>query len=207
MAYEYPTWESADRDLPSCRLTRRFVVSTVAVGDRDVVGREKARVCEVFGDEVVQDTEHIGAPAIHRGSVGRGGEVSTVLLEWVVEPAGKGVVSLVAAEAFKRLMRRLREVGARPGPLISAGMAGALAVAEIGDVGHHLVLEGVFEPAEFRESAPTELNYVGIEPWIVVLAVPGARCRNLVVVGPEGEIVNVTRIPMSETEVHYFPPH
>lgn len=104
--WEEPTWATADRSQAWCRLTLRLVVTSSELNNWD--GERDARevVETAYGADVLAADPYVGAPTLRLGSIGRGGELSTVLLEWIVEPAAKGVVGLAAAQSLKRLIER-----------------------------------------------------------------------------------------------------
>jgi hypothetical protein len=84
-------------------------------------------------------------------------------------------------------------------------MAVLLAIAHVEGTGESgpLQVETADETTTIAGREPSESNYVGYEPWIVMLV--SRSTRYIVVVTPNGEIAGSLAIPMSEAEVHYLP--
>lgn len=69
-----------------------------------------------------------------------------------------------------------------------------------------LVLEAAEEPSAIAGWPTPEPNYVGLEPWVVLLRSRDARTRFVVVVESHGEILGCMKTPMNEFESLYFDP-
>ena len=69
-----------------------------------------------------------------------------------------------------------------------------------------LLLEAAEEPSAIAGQPTQELNYVGLEPWIVLLRSQDGLTRFVVIVEAHGEILGCLMAPMNEWERHYFDP-
>jgi hypothetical protein len=154
----------------------------------------------------------LGKATLVRGEIGRGSSAEMAIVEWLLEPIVKGVVSLVAAAAAKRIWRRARhgEEGSGEEPrfvLVNRGTAILLAAAAVketfGEEGE-LLLEAAEEPSAIAGRPTMEPNYVGLEPWVVLLRSEDARTRYIVVVQADGDILGCLKTPMNEWESLYF---
>jgi hypothetical protein len=67
-----------------------------------------------------------------------------------------------------------------------------------------LLLEAAEEPSAIAGRATMEPNYVGLEPWVVLLRSQDARTRYVVVVEAHGGILGCLKTPMNEWESLYF---
>jgi hypothetical protein len=67
------------------------------------------------------------------------------------------------------------------------------------------VLEAVEEPSAITGRRSPEANYVGIEPWIVLLVDVGAQARYVVAVASDGQILASMRLPFQKLEGYYYP--
>jgi hypothetical protein len=88
------------------------------------------------------------------------------------------------------------------------GAAAALAVAEVAErfeERDRLEIEAVEEPASIAGQSVSELSYVGVEPWVVLLRNRERKVRYLVVVAPHWEILGALKTPMGEFEHVYLP--
>lgn len=84
-------------------------------------------------------------------------------------------------------------------------MAVLLAIAHVhasGELGP-LRVEAAEETTTIAGRTPSERNYVGYEPWIVLLV--SRTTRYLVIVSANGDIAVSLAVPMSDAEVHYLP--
>lgn len=148
--------------------------------------------------------------------MGRGGESWVAVIQWLGEAITDGVVDLAVAAALAKALQRLRqwqyERQSRGEPAsiaISRGAAGLAAAAyiptEFGETGS-MLLEAIEEPSSIAGEEVTELSYVGLEPWIVLLRNDGAAVRYLVVVMPEGTISGALRVPFLPFESLFLRP-
>jgi hypothetical protein len=167
-----------------------------------------------YGPWLLEEDPELGIPTLLQGGMGRGAEGVMPVVEWLLEPAAKGVVSLIAAAAAKRVWAKVRSGGDEPGPepeqprvLVNRGTAVLLAAdavrEEFGEESD-LLLEAAEEPSAIAGHPTPELNYVGIEPWIVLLRSHDGLRRFIVVVDPHGGILGSMKTPMGEWEQHYF---
>jgi hypothetical protein len=173
---------------------------------------EKALRKEV-GDWLFDDHDQLGRGEPVSGSAGRGASAWIPVVEWVALHAAGGVVSAAAAMAFKAVWQRAkggpRQGGAVRRLMVSRGGAAALAVAEIGlrfSDRDRLEIEAVEEPSSISGGGVSELSYVGLEPWVVLLRNREARIRYLVIVGPDGEILGALNTTMNGFEELFLPP-
>lgn len=67
-----------------------------------------------------------------------------------------------------------------------------------------LQLEAAEEPSEIAGNTTDELNYVGLEPWVVLLRNPDTLRRYFVVIAPTGDVLGCIQTRMHEWETHYF---
>ncbi len=68
-----------------------------------------------------------------------------------------------------------------------------------------MVLEAVEEPSSIAGRESPEMNYVGIEPWIVFLVDVRAQVRYVVAVSSDGQIMGSVRMPFQKLEAYYYP--
>ena len=169
-------------------------------------------VARDYGSWLFDEDPQLGRPTLVHGALGRGASGSMPVVEWLLEPAAKGVVSLVAAAAAKRVWDRIRSRGDESRPrtvLVNRGTAVLLAAdavrEEFGQEGD-LLLEAAEEPSAIAGQPTQELNYVGLEPWIVLLRSQDGLTRFVVIVEAHGEILGCLMAPMNEWERHYFDP-
>jgi hypothetical protein len=92
---------------------------------------------------------------------------------------------------------------------VSRGLAASLAADDVaeafGEPGP-LVVEAVEEPSSIAGWEVTELSYVGIEPWIVLLLNVERQARYIVVVNPDGQIAGRLATPLLEWEPMFLHP-
>lgn len=122
----------------------------------------------------------------------------------------------MVAAAFVKVLQRLREwQGQRkeeeePALIeISRGAAALLAAARVGEeFGEQgtLAIEAVEEPSSIAGNEVTELSYVGVEPWIVLLRNDERRTRYIVVVMPDGRLTGTLRVPFVAFEELFLRP-
>jgi len=168
-----------------------------------------------IGDWALDDEqEEIGRPQALSGSTGRGAAGLAAVLEFVAIKAAGGVIATAAGMAFKtflaRVKRERRHDNERAiGLNVSRGGAAYLAIAEVAE--HHepsewFEVEAVEEPSSIAGANASELSYVGLEPWIVLLRNPERTYRYIVVVASNGEVEGVSKSAISEWERLLFLP-
>lgn len=179
-----------------------------ALGD---IGNAKEVVEDAFGSTELSD-EALGEATVTDGAVGRGASAWTPIIEWAFT-GGVGIVTNAAWDAMKaagaaaaRKVARLRERDVVF--VVSCGYAGLLAV-------EHLLAEGVEdgivdieaiqEPSLLSGGSVTELNYVGADPWIVLLLNETRTRRYVVAVAPDGSILGSFGWPVNAIERTYLP--
>jgi hypothetical protein len=161
----------------------------------------------------------LGKATLVRGEIGRGASAEMAVVEWLLEPIVKGVIQWVGVKAVKRVWQRARtgEEGETPtdeadtpkprSVLVNRGTAILLAAAAVqetfGEEGE-LALEAAEEPSAIAGRPTMEPNYVGLEPWVVLLRSQDARTRYVVVVEAHGDILGCLKTPMNEWESLYF---
>ena len=92
--------------------------------------------------------------------------------------------------------------------MVSRGGAAALAAGDVADRFEErdpVEIEAVEEPSSISGRNVSELSYVGLEPWIVLLRNRERRFRYLVVVAADGEILGSVKTPMDEFEGMFLP--
>lgn len=160
--------------------------------------------------EVLLADEDLGTPAVIDGSIGRGAEGWAPVLQWVAEVMATGIVGAIAYDAVKlaargtkRVFNRLKKSKTRF--YVSRGFAALLAVEAVVAKypGAVLSIEAAEEPSAIAGYPTHELNYVGIEPWIVFLIDFEARKRFIVIVRPTGDVIGITEFELEEYEDMY----
>lgn len=160
--------------------------------------------------DVLDADEHLGVPKVVDGGIGRGAEGWAPVLQWIVDVAGTGIVGAIAydtlklaASGTKRVFKRLKKSDSRF--YVSRGFAALLAVDAV--VAKHpgaiLSIEAAEEPSAIAGYPTSELNYVGLEPWIVFLIDFEARKRFIVVVRPTGDVVGISEFGLEDYEDMY----
>ena len=173
-------------------------------GPKEALGRH-------FGDWIYDDQEGLGRGQPEAGSVGRGASGTAAVLIFVGLHAAGGVISVSAGMAWLRFVRRAQNsLGEDERRLIHVSRGGAayLAVAEVAErFGEQdaLEVEAVEEPSVISGREITELSYVGVEPWIVLLRNRDQLRRYVVVVASDGKILGAMRTAMGEWEQVFLP--
>lgn len=200
---EFP-WDLED---PGSRFTLRvaFAISgseeTEGADARDTVVRD-------VGEWVFEGQPELGAGRAVASSVGRGASAWVAAVEWVAQAAAAGVIGSAAWTAVAAIRRRLPEEHPDRRYLVSRGAAAHLAAAAIADEfgeSEPLEIEAVEEPSAIAGAVVSELSYIGLEPWVVLLRNRWENTRYVVVVGPDGEILGLVRAPMDQWENMYLP--
>jgi hypothetical protein len=210
--------EEWDPESKGSRFTTRpalvVIVGEVPEGElpSEPPGAAAARVIEDrLGDWILGDQGDLGTPRVVDGSIGRGADAWAPVLEWVFQPAIAGVVGAAAWEATKaasrgarRIIDRLKREGGHR-IYVSRGMAALLAVQDVLDSypDARLAIEAVEEPSSIAGHSSMELNYVGIEPWIVLLVDPHEEKRYVVAVASNGKVKASMELEYEEFESFY----
>jgi len=213
-----PEWLPSGVDLES-PVGRFNVRPAVAVGTGeggDDHPRAEEVVREKVGDWLLEDQPELGRAEARDGSMGRGAEGWVVVVQWLGEAISDGVVDVVVAAAFLRVLQRLKEWRGQRGANnlhasieVSRGGAALVAATHVGEEfveSGTLVVEAVEEPSSIAGHEPTELSYVGVEPWVVLLRNDQDGVRYVVVVAPDGTISGALRIPFLPFEDIFMRP-
>jgi hypothetical protein len=165
---------------------------------------------ERYGDWIYEEQEGLGRAEARAGGVGRGAEGLAAILIFIGINAAAGIISVSAGMAWKRFLERVKRSRRNDSPriYISRGGAALLAVAEVaerfgGD--NDLELEAVEEPSSIAGGEISELAYVGLEPWIVLLRDREKLRRYVVVVSGRGEVLGALDTPIEEWEAMFLP--
>jgi hypothetical protein len=210
---ELPEWDW-DLDDPGSRFTRAPAIAIgMKEGDWPPAEWDHAAIDAIrdkIGDWILEEQPELGRPEPVPGSRGRGAAGLAAVIEWVALNAAGGVIPVAAGMAFRQVVRRANEAvrGRRPGVEISRGGAAYVAVAEVAERFREeegLEVEAVEEPSSIAGREVSELSYVGIEPWVVLLRNQKAKRRYVVVVAPDGENLGALQTPMGDFEEMFLP--
>jgi hypothetical protein len=198
-----------DEDWPGGRFNRHIAAALVASGEGTTPPADA--ITDTYGEWVLQRDTTLGKGTAHSGSAGRGASSSVAVAEWLVGAVSHGVIDVAVAAAATALVLRLRlerkEDKSGATILVSRGAAAALAADHIyalGNAGQQLVAEAVEEPSSIAGWPPTELGYVGLEPWIVLLLDHSQKTRHIVVVNPDGAVVGSCELRSSRMRRYSF---
>jgi len=205
-----------DPDNPAGRFNLKPAIAVVVhEKDWDRYGSAEEALSSQVGDWILDEEPILGKPRTVDGSLGRGAEAWVPVVEWLVNAAGGGIVDLSIAGAVTAVIRRLRRHRAeqpeeeRRSFLISRGVAIAVAAddvrTEFGDEGQ-LEVEAVEEPSTIGGGEPSEISYVGVEPWIVLLRNVEVEARYIVVVAPDGDVMNRMKTSLLPWEKEFLRP-
>lgn len=207
--------EGFDPDSPGSRFTMRPSIGLVAGEDMAVRAergeRDVARTAfsTLVGPWIMESHPELGEGRLVDGAVGRGAAGWMPVLEWFLEISAAGVVGAAAWEAVRHASREARAVldrirgESKARFYVSRGLAALLAVEDVTQSGSEagpLDIEAVEEPWTIGGDPPPEWNYVGVEPWIVLLVNRDRTARYVVVVRPDGTIAGRLRVEMGEFE-------
>ena len=178
--------------------------------DEEIEDAPRLAVTRVYGPAVLEDDEVLGRPEALSGTTGRGAEAWAILLLW----AAAGIVGGAAWDLTKGVARRLRERLNDAAPhsghaftAVSAGTAALLAIAHVlaayADEEGPLDVEAIEDTLTLRGRTPPDINYVGDEPWIVLLVSAARTYRYVAVVMPDGSVPGSVRAPLTPAE-RYF---
>lgn len=167
---------------------------------------------DYVGAWVHDEQEGLGRGQALSGSVGRGAAGLAAVLIFIGLNVAAGVISVSAGMAWKRFVERFSDslVGSdRKRFHVSRGAAAYLAVAEVAarfGEEDSLELEAVEEPSTIAGIQISELSYVGLEPWIVLLRNREKQKRYVVVVSAMGgDILGAIDTPLGEWEAMFLP--
>jgi hypothetical protein len=159
-----------------------------------------------------EETSALGEAKAVDGSVGRGAEGWIAVLEFALEFTAEGLIVnamwdgvKVGARQLRNLLKKLR--GRKVDVMVSRGAAQLIAIGYVLDHGEEtgiLDVESVSDPKAMAGQMPTELSYVGIEPWLVSLVNETRTYRFIVAVSPSGEAIASMRFPLDEWEAKLF---
>lgn len=201
--------EGWDPEAPGSRFTERPGVALLA-GEIDE-RRPIQEIADEFLGDLIERLADLGQPRVRTGALGRGGDATVPVVEWILGGIiggtafeGARLVSRKARELIDDLRRHDRSVS------ISRGMAALVALdaaaQALGD-GGDFVVESVEEPATLRGERAHELNYVAIEPWICLVVERWEGKRAVVVVSYDGIAIGIVTQQLTEGERLYtYPP-
>jgi hypothetical protein len=209
---ETGSWlEGVDLSQPGSRFTDRVALAIVTREGVDYRTADGGDAQEIVARTLrgVPDEEMsaLGKRTPVDGSIGRGAAGWIAVLEFARDMVIGGVVAgaawdgvKLAARQLKDLLARLRQDDVRV--MVSRGAAAAIAIQHIIDQGETAILdvEVVTDPLAMAGREPTELSYVGLEPWIVSVVDEKRTYRHIVSVSPTGEVLSAMRFPMGEFE-------
>lgn len=210
-------FEGMDPDSPGSRFTWRPAIA-VQVGEQSERDRVQGRTAlssiqNNVGEWALEPDPELGQTQVLDGGVGRGAEGWAPVLEWIGLAAGAGIMgglsweaSKAAARAAGRILSRVRKREAnQPKIYVSRGFAALLALDAIvaREPSAVLAIETADEPSAFATHPTPELNYVGIEPWIILIVDFHTNHRWIVVVEPTGSVAGMLDIPLGELESMY----
>lgn len=213
--------DGPDRETPGSRFTSHvgFAVIRGASGaspyaEGSDTGDAQAVVASLLDEIPAAETSALGERSAIQGAYGRGASAWIPVLEFALSAAIAGVIGNAAWEQLKtgarqvrNLLRSWRSDNAKV--LVSRGAAALVAIQHVVESGESGILdvEAVEEPSAVAGRETPEMNYVGIEPWLVSLVNESRTTRFVVAVDPQGEVLDSMRLPMSEQEAIYgLPP-
>lgn len=191
--------------------------AAIAIGTREYGEGDDALAENVIYDSVgawlLEEGPALGRSEAVGGSAGRGAAGWVAVAHWLADVIANNVVDIAAGAALAKILGRLREwrkqresEGKHGGIEISRGTAALIAAADVaeefGEQGP-LEVEAVEEPSSVAGRPVSELSYVGVEPWIVLLRNVEHEVRYLVVVNPDGVIAGRLRCPFLAFEAMF----
>jgi hypothetical protein len=201
-----------DPDSPGSRFTLRPAIAVPGGDGTDEIIR--AALTESLDAEILERDPALGEPDVARGGIGRGAEGFAGVIEWIGAAVAAGLIGGAAWDGAKAAGKRLaalakRAFERRPDYIImSRGAAALIAIDHLAGLDpaiDGLVLEAVEEPSSIAGRDSPELNYVGIEPWLVFLVDPRTQTRYVVAVSSDGQILGDMKFPFQKLEEYYFP--
>jgi hypothetical protein len=159
-----------------------------------------------------EETSALGEARAVDGSLGRGAEGWIAVLEFALEFTGEGLITNAMWDGVKLGARQLRDLLEKlrhrnVDVIVSRGAAQLIAVQHVLDQGEEteiLDVESVSDPKAMAGQTPTELSYVGVEPWLVSLINETRTHRYIVAVSPSGDAMASMRFPLGEWEAKLF---
>jgi hypothetical protein len=206
--------DGVDIGQPGSRFTDRVALAIVTREGIDYPagggGDAKAIVARVLKDVPKEETSTLGKRTAVDGSIGRGASGWVAVLEFALEASAGGVIAGAAWQGAKRAARELRDLLSRLRDddvhfFVSRGAAALVAIEYVVELGEEGVLdiEAVTDSLAMAGRGPTELSYVGVEPWLVSLVNETRTERHIVAVSPRGNVLGAMRFRMSESESMY----
>jgi hypothetical protein len=202
-----------DPESGSGRFAARPAIA-IGTGEHDETTSADKVIRDEVGEWILEEAPELGTAEPIGGSIGRGAEGWIAVVQWVGDALANNVFDIAVGYALARVMARLRKwkasreaEGKHGNFYVSRGAAAALAgaaVAEEFDEAGPLEVEAVEEPSSIAGWTVSELSYVGLEPWIVLLRNMNAEVRYVVVVLPDGSIAGQLRIPFLEFEAMFL---
>jgi hypothetical protein len=187
-------------------------IATGEYGEGDDALAERV-IRESVGAWLLEEEPVLGRAEAVGGSAGRGAAGWVAVAHWLADALANNVVDIAVGAALARILGRLREwreqrkaEGKHGGIEVSRGAAVRLAAADVAEQFEEqgpLEVEAVEEPSSIAGRPVSELSYVGVEPWIVLLRNVGAEVRYIVVVNPDGAIAGRLRLPFLDFEAMF----
>lgn len=211
-----PTWNP---ESPGSRFTTRVslaILTRSAGASRFSQGDDSGPTQEVITDALdgpPSSIEGLGDSRTVDGAYGRGAAGWVPVVEWAAQAMVAGVVGNAAWAAITASAMRVRalvdELSSRQVEfLVSRGTAALIAIDHVlrtDGESQVLDVEAVEEPSALAGAEPSELNFVGIEPWLVSLINADRSTRYVIAVDPSGRIQGTLALAMSESEGLYSP--
>jgi hypothetical protein len=206
-----------DAETPAGRFNPR---PAVAIGTGEYpegdAGLAERVARESVGDWLLEEQPELGRAEPHDGSSGRGAEGWVAVVQWLGEAIADNTVDIAVGYALAKTVGRLNEwrkgreaEGKFGGVEVSRGAAALLAAADVaqafGEEGP-LEVEAVEEPSSMAGHEVSELSYVGLEPWIVLLRNMQQQVRYIVVVLPDGTVGGRLQVPFLPFEAMFLQP-
>jgi hypothetical protein len=187
-------------------------IGTGEYGDGDDALAEKV-ISESVGAWLLESDEALGRVEAVSGEAGRGASAWIAVAHWLGDAIANNIVDLAAGAAFAKILSRLREwrkereAEAKFGGIeISRGGSALLAAADVAEAYAEegpLEVEAVEEPSAIAGRLVSELSYVGVEPWIVLLRNVERGVRYIVVVNPDGVVAGRLQMPFLDFEAMF----
>ena len=212
---------SPDLESPGSRYATRPGMAILSrSGARDRYDPERGDTGDA--SDVIQDAfgstapgrDALGEPSIIQGAVGRGASAWTPVIEWTVNvgipalwPAAAWEAIRFAAKQARDLVSDLRNREAEF--LVNRAYAALLATEYLLDESAEdgiIDVLAVEEPSSLGGRSLIEINYVGADPWIVLLLNEARTSSYIVAVSPEGSILGAIKLPVTDAQRPYLQP-
>lgn len=184
-------------------------IATGEYGEGDDALAEKV-IRDSVGTWLLEEEPGLGRAKAVGGSAGRGASGWVAVAHWLADAIANNVVDIAVGAALAKTLGRLREwrkqreaEGKHGAIEVSRGAAALVAAADVAeefDEQGPLEVEAVEEPSSIAGRPVSELSYVGVEPWIVLLRNVEREVRYVVVVNPDGTIAGRLRLPFLDFE-------